>query len=163
MYTLIAKFLGPKWGPSGADRTQVGPMLVPGTLLSEYIKSAVPEAGIEAGTSNYIPQILWPFVGCNYLSLPLKPAFSTTFLICNMRPLYDWPRASEATVRNSGQLIKRIQLQLITNDIITNIEHIRGIYFRYTWSQISRQWISLLHQLFCCRKMGILGAMQPVL
>ena len=25
----IAKFMGPTWGPSGADRTQVGPMLAP--------------------------------------------------------------------------------------------------------------------------------------
>ena len=33
---LIAKFLGPTWGPPGADRTQVGPMLAPGTLLSGY-------------------------------------------------------------------------------------------------------------------------------
>ena len=30
---LKARFLGPTWGPSGADRTQVGPMLAPGTLL----------------------------------------------------------------------------------------------------------------------------------
>ena len=32
--SLIARSLGPTWGPSGADRTQVGPMLAPGTLLS---------------------------------------------------------------------------------------------------------------------------------
>ena len=32
--TLIAKFMGPTWGPSGANRTQVGPMLAPLTLLS---------------------------------------------------------------------------------------------------------------------------------
>ena len=32
--TLIAKFIGPTWGPSGADRTQVGPMLAPWTVLS---------------------------------------------------------------------------------------------------------------------------------
>ena len=32
--TLIARFMGPTWVPSGADRTQVGPMLVPWTLLS---------------------------------------------------------------------------------------------------------------------------------
>ena len=32
--SLIARFLGPTWGPSGADRTQVGPMLAPWTLLS---------------------------------------------------------------------------------------------------------------------------------
>ena len=28
---LIARFMGPSWGPSGADRTQIGPMLVPWT------------------------------------------------------------------------------------------------------------------------------------
>ena len=32
--TLIARSMKPTWGPSGADRTQVGPMLVPRTLLS---------------------------------------------------------------------------------------------------------------------------------
>ena len=32
--SLIARFMGPTWGPSGADRTQVRPMLVPWTLLS---------------------------------------------------------------------------------------------------------------------------------
>ena len=33
-YTLITRFTGPTWGLSGADRTQVGPMLAPWTLLS---------------------------------------------------------------------------------------------------------------------------------
>ena len=31
--SLIARFMGPTWGPSGADRTQVGPMVAPWTLL----------------------------------------------------------------------------------------------------------------------------------
>ena len=31
---LSARFMGPTWGPSGADRTQVGPMLASWTLLS---------------------------------------------------------------------------------------------------------------------------------
>ena len=31
---IIASFMGPTWGPSRADRTQVGPMLAPWTLLS---------------------------------------------------------------------------------------------------------------------------------
>ena len=34
----IAKFMGPTWGPSGADRTQVGPMLAPWTLLSGALR-----------------------------------------------------------------------------------------------------------------------------
>ena len=33
---LIAKFMGPTWGPSGADWTQMGPMLAPWILLSGY-------------------------------------------------------------------------------------------------------------------------------
>ena len=32
--SLIARLMGPTWGPSGADRTQVGPMLAPWMLLS---------------------------------------------------------------------------------------------------------------------------------
>ena len=31
---LITRFMGPTWGPSGADRTQIGPMLAPWTLVS---------------------------------------------------------------------------------------------------------------------------------
>ena len=30
--TLIARFMRPTWGPSGANRTQVGPMLAPWTI-----------------------------------------------------------------------------------------------------------------------------------
>ena len=32
--SLLARFMGPTWGPSGDDRTQVDPMLAPWTLLS---------------------------------------------------------------------------------------------------------------------------------
>ena len=32
--TLIARFMGPTWGPPGAESTWVGPMLAPWTLLS---------------------------------------------------------------------------------------------------------------------------------
>ena len=34
----ITKFMGPTWGPPGSCRPQVGPMLVPWTLLSGYVK-----------------------------------------------------------------------------------------------------------------------------
>ena len=34
MLSLISRFMGPIWGPSGADRTHVGPMWAPWTLLS---------------------------------------------------------------------------------------------------------------------------------
>ena len=35
--SLIARFMRPTWGPSGADRAQVGPMLAPWTLLSGLV------------------------------------------------------------------------------------------------------------------------------
>ena len=39
--TLIARFMGPTWGPSGTDRTQVGPMLALWTLLSGKISYVI--------------------------------------------------------------------------------------------------------------------------
>ena len=38
---LIARFMGPTWGTSGADRTQVGLMLAPWTLLSGGVPSII--------------------------------------------------------------------------------------------------------------------------
>ena len=37
--TQIAKFIGPKWGPPGSCRPQMGPMLAPWTLLSGYYQT----------------------------------------------------------------------------------------------------------------------------
>ena len=53
---LIARFMGPTWGPSEADRTQVGPMLAPWTLLSgmfcDYgIKPACQQRYLRSGDS----------------------------------------------------------------------------------------------------------------
>ena len=39
--SLIARFVGPTWAPSGADRTHVGLMLAPWTLLSWFISISV--------------------------------------------------------------------------------------------------------------------------
>ena len=39
IHALIARFMGPTWGPSGADRTQVGSMLAPWTLLSGWLNA----------------------------------------------------------------------------------------------------------------------------
>ena len=38
--TLTARFMGTTWGPPGADRTQVGPMLAPWTLISGRLSIA---------------------------------------------------------------------------------------------------------------------------
>ena len=36
---MIARFMGPTWGPPGADRTQVGPMWTPWKLLSGLLST----------------------------------------------------------------------------------------------------------------------------
>ena len=55
-YTPIARFMGPIWGPSGADRTQVGPMLAPWTLLSGYLSHPLQWCHNEhGGISNHQP------------------------------------------------------------------------------------------------------------
>ena len=36
IYICFPDSMGPTWGPSGADRTQVGPILAPWTLLSGF-------------------------------------------------------------------------------------------------------------------------------
>ena len=51
MRSLIARFMGPTWNPPGADRTQVGPMLAPWTLLSgnsAYITAPSPASSINS-------------------------------------------------------------------------------------------------------------------
>ena len=40
-HSQIARFMGPTWGPSRADRTQVGPMLAPWTLISGLPKPVI--------------------------------------------------------------------------------------------------------------------------
>ena len=40
-WSLTARFMGPTWGPSGANRTQVGFLLVPWALLSGYDSQAM--------------------------------------------------------------------------------------------------------------------------
>ena len=40
--TQITRFMGPTWGPPGANRTQVGSMLAPWTLLSGYTQKDGP-------------------------------------------------------------------------------------------------------------------------
>ena len=59
MSSLIAKFMGPTWGPPGADRTQMGPMLATWTLLSELT--------LTLGIDKLCHPTLYN--GCNYSSM----------------------------------------------------------------------------------------------
>ena len=63
---LIARFMGPTWGPSGADRTQVGPILAPWILLSG-------DCSIKYGYSLHGPVVLWLISRRNSVQSLAKP------------------------------------------------------------------------------------------
>ena len=57
IWSLIAKFMGPTWGPPGAERTQVGP-LFPWTLLSGILLCPAPSIHL------YVPPSVCPSHPC---------------------------------------------------------------------------------------------------
>ena len=59
MTALIARFMGPTWGLSGADRTQMGPMLAPWTLLSGCLIKAALQFLIHAGLVVVPLHLIW--------------------------------------------------------------------------------------------------------
>ena len=75
LQSLIASFMGPTWVPSGADRTQLGPMLIPWNLLSGICSELTtsPENGGSSLRANEEPRwndCPWPF-GSNVCLLEL--------------------------------------------------------------------------------------------
>ena len=67
--TPIAKFMGPTWGPPGADRTQVGPVLALWTLLSGNICNG---------------QMLHHWSTCMRIDMWFHPTIQTTYNYLSM-------------------------------------------------------------------------------
>ena len=71
--SLIARFMGPTWGPSGADRTQVGPMLAPWNLLSGVLCGIIllvcVDAFVGVDVKHYIPAYTFTFSQFLYYQL----------------------------------------------------------------------------------------------
>ena len=61
---LIARFMGPTWGPSGAARTHVGPMMAPWTLLAGSFTS-VDQLRVWTWKRKPHSVVFLYFVGCN--------------------------------------------------------------------------------------------------
>ena len=55
--SLIARFMGPTWGSSGADTTQVGSMLAPWTLLSGFFLTTLGAASDD----DFMKIMIFPF------------------------------------------------------------------------------------------------------
>ena len=77
--SLIASFMGPTWGPSGADRTQVGPMLASWTLLSGMFYMKLHCMKLRFLHSFYIAYFLWRMA---FLSPSDNQGLRVLYLIC---------------------------------------------------------------------------------
>ena len=72
--TLITRFMGPTWGPSGTDWSQVGPMLAPWTLLSG--KGPILRFGtqwcsrhikVRGSPAPSVAKVIWRYIYCHLL------------------------------------------------------------------------------------------------
>ena len=83
--TLMARFMGPTWGPSGADRTQVGPMSAPWTLLYGYVTRHLPN-NAKQYNEKYRMQLLYKWLSN---AVNVNCFFPTYLEFPNMTPLSD--------------------------------------------------------------------------
>ena len=67
----IARHMGPTWGPPGDDRTQVGPMLAPWTLLSGLSYNAAVADALEANIGYQYVVISVRYSHCGEISWDL--------------------------------------------------------------------------------------------
>ena len=89
--------MGPTWGQSGADSTQVGPMLAPWTLLSGQFVSAITDHLFKLGSPNLDQQCkgpwLRPILYCGVIAYSkLEVRKLTPFWVLSCRhspPVYD--------------------------------------------------------------------------
>ena len=61
--SLAVRFMGPTWDPSGAERTQVGPMLAPWTLLSG-VSFAILKSDLCSAALIAVPMVTSWTTGC---------------------------------------------------------------------------------------------------
>ena len=111
IWTQITKFMGPTWGPSGADRTQTGLMLAPCALLS----------GEHHG---YMSFCIWQKIerlsGCISLNKLFQP---TGCVVCLSR-LQPYILAHRV-VRPVGKRINK-QWDVLSSELVCNLEGLRS-------------------------------------
>ena len=102
--SLIAMLMGPTWSPSGADRTQMGPMLAPWTLLSGMIYTAIMHT-----TPRVLLFLFW------FSTTPYTPRYFT-----GNRKSNNCLNITEATLTNIDKYMTRTRHVLICNKYNTN-------------------------------------------
>ena len=99
--------MGPTWGPPGADRTQVGPVLVPRTLLSGVLLFIGLTLAIMELSGNFLCN-QWRKCNTKYLDHEniFVPAFAQCVPSCS-----SWPCYNEGRLNNATHAILTFQMQ----------------------------------------------------
>ena len=130
--SLIAWFMEPKWGPSGADRTQVGPMLAPWTTLSEkpsiwqhwwgvvVLYMSFKGCGYTAGLANWSITVLFSHIHSREVSftrcLSQRTSYEVYFLpLCCFRDSWYKGPQEPCLVSDWSDTINNIVLYVIWN------------------------------------------------
>ena len=93
--------MGPIWGPSGADRTQVGPMLAPRTLLSGLTHRQMPYQNSWVFAGDIFTCMLWKCFLTNMSVFSLKFYWSL-FLMFQLMMSELWFRWMISTIRQKA-------------------------------------------------------------
>ena len=117
MGSLVAKFMGPTWGPPGADRTQVCPMLVPWTYLRCLYSYHLTEA--ETKRPSFCRQHFWRhFLEWRYVWISIEISLNffprVQSMICQ-HWFRSWLGAHQAT----NHYLNQWWLSLLTHICIT--------------------------------------------
>ena len=121
-HSLIARFMGPTWGPSRAERTQVGPMLAPWTLLSGLLSSFFAAKWCVLGGS----------LGCCFFSF----IFLLGFLAGICRCLMWWTNVPLATCDHYSAIMTSHESHGVSNH--RQLDHSFNSFLRLTPREISK-------------------------
>ena len=110
--SLIARFMGQTRGPSGADRTQVGPMLAPWTLLSGIIIKWLHIMKLDGTKPLHAPILIhhqWNTFQLNFDKIIHKNSFIN---ICTICAIFVMPRCIKwwHQMLNDSNLYGRLHL-----------------------------------------------------
>ena len=97
LWTITARFIGPTWGPSGADRTQVGPILAPWTWLSGKVANHSSYRSCRRSDS----MLQWPFI---YSEGPMLLSGSWYLAFFVMLYYYDMVSYNHSIAYSSGEV-----------------------------------------------------------
>ena len=140
----ITRFMGTTWDPSGADRSQVGPMLAPWTLLSGSISST--SSCIQHGTVKYRAQARQRSCIINTLGDRGNDNTHQLFVIFDFYHIFTFTNSTCRIQIGRTGIIARMGCQNITIHVVLGAvsgnnytvgEHLDKMTFPYIWPQYS--------------------------